>query len=233
MALQELETIPKDLFVDFDGLSVRPKIEYLGKMAKEIPVLARQDGLRQIYTDGVVSVYNSLMKGRKDSYSSLSKKQQFVKDGTYSKESGVDILSNFGKEFLESYWIWAELGPDWQPEKRRPGYSLPEGSNAVLYRNWGFSGDKIDVSNAEAVPVRWMEKYGNVSKEIIRELNVPDDTHVWADRESSVKDYDGLSALFWGFWISEGPYLDSDGEPRGRYSNRGALLGSVGSDRTR
>jgi hypothetical protein len=238
MALQNLQKIPKDLFVDLDGLCVRPKIEYLGKMAEEIPVLARQDGLRQIYTDGIVSVYNSLKRGEKDNYSSYSKNQPAVQNGTYSKESMVDILSTFGKEVLQKYWIWSEI-LDWQPEKRLAGYALPRGSNAVLYRNWSLSGDKIDASNAEVIPMKWMEKSGSVKKEIVK-LSAPEDTYVWVNKERSIKNYDGLNALYWDLmvrvrpvlfsdWERVRPVLFSDWNPRFRNSYWGALLGSMGS----
>lgn len=227
MTLQKLETIPKDLFVDLDGLSVRPKVEYLGKTAKEMPDLARQDGLKQIYTDGIILVYNSLKRGREDNYSSLGKNQQSVRDGTYSNETMVDLLSSIGEEVLKKYWILAELGPDWQPEKRLTNYSLPKNSNAVLYRNWSLSGGKIDVSNAEVIPVRWMEESDDVSKEIIKGLNVPKGTRVWADKNYSVENYNGLNVLDWDFRDREGPGLYSDGGPGYGDSYGGALLCSV------
>jgi len=36
MTLQQLEVVPKELFVQFDGISslVRPKVEYLGREAR-------------------------------------------------------------------------------------------------------------------------------------------------------------------------------------------------------
>ncbi len=233
MSLQQLETVPKELLVDFDGATslVRPKVEYLGREARKMPVLAKQDGLEQLYTDSLVPIYKGLRAGTKDGYFSLAKRQPLVEAGKLSKDSMVDILSRFGDEVFNKYWIWVEL-LDWQPEKRQRDYKLLNGTNAVLYRNWDLSGEThahgvtINVPQATRVPVKWMEKGGNVSEEIVQQLNAPEDTYVWANKRDAVNNYDGLNALGWVFGSLEGPDLYSDRGPRDRDSDWGALLGS-------
>lgn len=226
MALQKLDMVPKELFVEIPGASslVRPKVEYLGKEAREMPVLARQDSLEQLYTDNIIPVYTELKSGRNDGYSSLAAKQSLVKSGKVSKDAMVNILSNFGQEFLSDYVIWSEL-LDWQPEKRSPNYKMRKVANAVLYRNWDLSGGNIDISNAKQIPINWMKKSGDISKDIVETLNVPKDTYVWADRKYAIDNYDGLNALLWDFWLREGLDLDSYGGPQYGGSDRGSLLG--------
>lgn len=227
MTLQQLKLVSKELFVRFEGASllVRPKVEYLAKEAREMPVLSRQDGFVQLYTNDLVPVYKGLRAGREDNYSSLAESQPLVKSNKMSKDAMVDILSRFGTEVFDKNIIWAEL-LDWQPEKRTEGYKLKKGMNTVLYRNWNMDGDRIDVSKAEKIPTKWMEKSGNVTNEIVRQLGVPEDTYVYADRQYVVDNYDGLNALDWVFGSYVRPFLDSVREPRVRGYGGGALLGS-------
>ncbi len=64
----ESKVIPKNLYVHFEGIfpfRVRPKIEYIGKKAKELPVLARKDGFEQLYSSCIVPVCMQLIEGEK------------------------------------------------------------------------------------------------------------------------------------------------------------------------
>lgn len=231
MTLQQLDTIPKELVVCFEGVScpVRPKVEYLGKEAREMPGLARLDGFGQLYTPDLVQIYKVLKDGNNDNYSSLSQSQPPVQTGKTTKEAMVDVLGRFADEVLEKYAIWTEL-LDWQPQKRDKRYAL---GVPLLYRNWSLSDDgKIDVANAEKVPVEWMEGSGTVNKEMAKQLSLPENTYVYVDRHRAVNNYDGLNALLWGFGLlvcagkrRGGPGLCSGWEPRYGYSGGGALLG--------
>ncbi len=226
MTLQKLEVVPKEFLVQFEGTSsfVRPKVEYLGKYNTEMPVLARQDGFHQLYLNDNVSVYKGLKEGIKDGYYSLAGEQPLVQAKKVSKDAMIDILSRFGKEVLEDYTIWDGI-LDWQPYNRIEGYEL-QNANAVVYTDWDLKGEEIDVSNAKVIPTNWMENSGKVSKEMAQQFGIPKDTDVYADREYSIKNYDGLNRLYWGFRFLGGPDLYSDGEPRYGDSGRGALLGS-------
>ncbi len=219
--------VPKGLFVQFEGVPslVRPKVEYLGKEARKMPELARQDGLHQLYTDDIVKVYRQLGAAEEDGYSSLAEAQSLVHAGKVAADEMADILSRFGDEVLHSRLMWSEL-LDWQPQKRAKGYKLPKGANAVLYRGWGLSGNAIDISGATTIPVKWMTREGDVSKEIVKQLDVPEDTHVWADKEYSVENVDGLSTLEWNFTDRERPSLGSYWIPQYGHFDGGALPGS-------
>ena len=140
MTLRKLEVVPKELLVQFDGASclVRPQVEYLRKNANEMPVLARQDGFEQLYTDDLIPIWKGLKAGKdRDGYS-LSEKQPLVQAKKLSEDTMIDILRKFWNEILHEYVIWTEL-LDWQPEKRIEGYEIQKGYNAVLYRNWSWS----------------------------------------------------------------------------------------------
>lgn len=227
MTLQKLELVPKEIMVQFEGASsfVRPKVEYLGRYNTEMPVLARQDGFAQLYMDNTIPVYIGLKAGRKDGYSSLAKKQPLVQAKKVSKETMVDVLSRFGTEVLEDCGIYDGI-LSWQPEKQMVGYKLPNGMNAVMYRNWDLNGEEIDVSKAEVIPVNWMKTSGKASREMVEKLGIPKDTDVYSDREYAIKNYDGLNQLLLDFRFREWPGLDSDWEPRDWYSYGGSLLGS-------
>lgn len=232
MALRKPDVIPKGLFVQFDGVSslVWPKVAYSGKDVRELPVLARQDGFEQLYTPDIIPIYKEL-KATDDIYRSLAEKQPLVQANKLSEEAMVDILTVFGNDVLYRYdVIWVEL-LDWQPEKRIEGYELPRGKNAVLYRNWSFE-NEIDVSDATVIPVKWMEENGAVSREIVEQLNVPEDTDVWVNKRGAIENSNGLNALALGFQFRLSPDLYSSREPWDRLplmgrldSNGGALLG--------
>lgn len=236
MTLQHLEVIPKELFVQFEGVSslVRPKVEYCAEEARKMSVLARQDGFEQLYTPDIIPIYRRLKAAEQYGYYSLAEEQPLVQENKLSKDAMIGILKGFENEILYKCSICAEL-LDWQPEKRIEGYELPIGKNAVLYRGWDYE-DEIDVSDAEVIPVKWMEKPGiNVAREyhrdvgilrIVEQLGVPENTYVWADKKGAIYDCDGLNSLVWDFGFREWPDLFSWWEPWDRLSSRGALLGS-------
>ncbi len=218
--------VAEGLFAQFEGVPslVKPKVEYLEREAWKMPVLARQDDLQQLYTDAIVGVYRQLMAAE-DDYSSLVQAQPLVRAGKVAAEEMTRILKGFGNEVFHTRSIRAEL-LDWQPWKRRKGYTLPEGANAVLWRNWDLSKIPIGVSDATEIPVKMAEEgKGKVSEEMVNQLGVPKDAHVVANKRYSVENFDGLNALLWAFW-GERPELDVVTGPRDWGLIAGALLGS-------
>lgn len=223
MTLDEYK-VPKELLLQFDGVAplVRPNIEYLGKRPAEMPGLATSDGLEQLYTDSILHVYHKLEEGKEDGYDKLSDEQPLVKSGYLRKESMKDFLNRFVGQFND-YFVRSEL-LDFQPKKRIEGYEMDEGSNAILYRNWEFSHDTIDVSKATVTPVRWMEKENKITTEVAEKLGAPKGKYAWYSK-TDVEGYDGISVLDWDFrhgWVS----LGSDKMPLESLPRGGALLGS-------
>jgi len=221
MALRQLEVIPKKLLVQFEKVPylVRPQVEYFGRKPREMPVLAKEDGFYQLYTSNVYSIVDALNIGKKDGYSSLSETQLLVKAGKLSKDAMVGILSNFCSEVNKSS-ISVELGPDWQPEKRIRKYKLPKGMNAVLYRNWSLSGDEIDVSKADVIPINWIETSDVPNKEM-RQLGIYQFTLVFANKSKAITHFDGLNSLYLN--LEDRTANTWDG-PDGSRPEKGALL---------
>jgi hypothetical protein len=220
--IQESDFVPKELLVQIEGVSslIRPKVEYPDTEARMLPILARQDGFEQLYSNDVITVRNALVKGQTDTYSLLSQKQPLVQQKKLSKDKMTDILSRFADEVLHKYKIWVEL-LDWQPEKRMKDYEMQKDANAVLYRNWNLLRNKVYITNAITIPIKWMERSGNVSEEIVKAFNAPSDTYVWSNRQYSIEDYDGLVAISWDFMGR--PRLGSCWDPK-EWGSTGAIV---------
>ena len=103
---------------------------------------------------------------------------------------------------------------DWEPEKRIPGYKLPDGKNVVLIRCWRVSGkDSIDTSSAEVITVDWPTKTRKISNEIAEILGAGDTTKLHTDRETAVRNSKGLNNLVWNFHYKPQPELYSGRDP--------------------
>src|SRR3990170_333195 len=102
MVLQNLEVVPKELYVQFDKIPylVRPNIEYDSSFHFQMPVLAGKDYLNQLYTPDVFSICQQLDVAAQDAYSSLSKSQPLVKANKVSKNAMVYILQEFGNQIF-------------------------------------------------------------------------------------------------------------------------------------
>jgi len=234
MTLRQLEVIPKELLVQFEEIPylVRPQVEYLGREPREMPVLANEDALYQLYTSNINPIVFALNAGRKDGYSSLSERQPLVTAGKLSKDAMVGILSNFHNE-VKKFSISVELGPDWQPEKRMPmgktwlggtkRYKLPKGMNAVMYRNWSLSGDNIDVSKADVIPINWIETSGGPNREMVQ-FGIYPFAFVFADKWKAINNFDGLNSLSLNFKERTRPTANTWFGSRHSTPEKGALL---------
>lgn len=222
--LRNLNIVPEDVFVSFDGVSplVRPSLEYPAEPAQEIPVLAGQNGLSQLYTNDIMTVYQKMAGGYKDGYSLLSDEQPLVKSGKMSKDSMMDILFKFGEDFFGERQIWCEL-LDLQPHRRRVGYTKG-GDVSLLYRNWNVSGGNVRISGAEAVPIKWMKTSYYASREIREKLNATENTFVWVDRKYTINENNGLSSLYLYFG-GRRPEMGSYRSIKIKYPHSCALLG--------
>jgi len=162
-------------------------------------------------------------------YSSLMNfgmNQDVLEENLISEEVMREAFRGFDREIWQEYGIWAEL-MDLLPEKRIKGLELPEGKNAVLYRGVKISGESIDVSDAECIPVTVPEEGGTLTEELGNVLGANTDTyHFPGFLDFSKERFDGLVALRWAFENGKRPDLSSAVGISIKLSRRGALASS-------
>lgn len=169
------------------------------------------------------------LKNARPSYSSLKNhgmNQKLLEKG-FPEKVMDEAFGRLDNNIWRERAIWAEF-MDCLPDKRDPGYKLPEGKDAVLYRGIEISTKGIDVAGAERIPVNVPKKPAPIDKEWKDALGANENTyHFPPDMDYFKKNRNGLTALLWIFKGREWPLLDSGKEPRVRGSSGGCLWGSV------
>lgn len=211
-----------------------PEVSLRGKNLFETQLYAQGNGLVVLSSSDIIKVARAVhAKNPGRDFT------RYARDRTNLNDKDVaDAYRQLHDDIRNRYWVRAREVLMWvhSQSTMHPRLVSDESPNtgivSILLRDYKVvDDDKLDIRGITPDPrvrANWLSTNGRITPEIAQLLGVQDwgyaqKTDVWTNPDP--QDYEGLRALFWGFWVRGRLILDSCGGPWDGDSGRGSLLG--------